>query len=441
MLEQKNSGSQSVDILTGERSASQLSQPAPTTTNQDFIYKVLELTNIERSKLSFSPLTLNTQLLNAAQNHTQNMALQDFFDHTGKDGSSMGNRITATGYKFRSAAENIAAGSSTPEQVLSSWMTSSGHRANILNPNLKEIGIGYYFLANDTGSVNYNHYWTQVFATSLDGSVNPAPPPTPTPTPTPTPVPTPTPTPTPSTLVSITSPIPNATGDGSPTTAPKNTASGGNYFLSDAADTQIPASAAGLPIFALSGKDNLTGGAGADTINGMQGADTINGAGGDDLLSGGKDSDSIDGGAGNDFISGNNDNDRLIGSDGNDTIRGGKENDILIGGNGDDVLAGDRGQDILTGGAGNDTFILAGGLSASATLIGADVITDFVAGDKIGLTDGIGFANLTFEAVSLQLDGGASAASTAIKSGSNYLGIVQGVSQSQLAASVFVSAI
>lgn len=422
MLEQlPNFASESLDILTGERSASQV---APSQTNQNFIYRVLELTNLERSKLGLSPLTLNTQLLNAAENHSQNMALQDFFSHTGKDGSSLGSRISATGYQFSAAAENIAAGSSTPEQVVSSWMNSSGHRANILNPNLKEIGIGYYFLADDTGTENWNHYWTQVFATSLDGSVNPAP----------------TPTPTPNTLVSITSPIPNATGDGTPTTAPKNTASGGNYFLLDSADTQIPTNAAGLPIFALSGKDNLTGGEGADSINGMQGADTINGAGGNDSLSGGKESDVIDGGVGNDFISGNNDNDRLIGSEGNNTIRGGKEDDVLIGGNADDLLAGDRGQDILIGGAGNDTFILAGGLSASATLISADVISDFGAGDKIGLTDGIGFANLTFEAVSLQLDGGASVASTAIKSGNNYLGIVQGVSQSQLTSSVFVNA-
>ncbi|MEG4247252.1 CAP domain-containing protein [Microcoleus sp. Pol10D4] len=423
MLEQlQNSGSQSLDILTGEQSASQV---APSPTNQNFINRVLELTNIERSKLGLSPLTLNTQLLNAAANHSQNMALQDFFSHTGKDGSSLGSRISATGYQFSAAAENIAAGSSTPEQVVSSWMNSSGHRTNILNPNLKEIGIGYYFLADDTGTENWNHYWTQVFATSLDGSVNPAP--------------TPTPTPTPNTI-SITSPIPNATGDGSPTTAAKNIASNGNYFLSDSADTQIPTNAAGLPIFALSGKDNITGGEGVDSINGMQGADTINGAGGNDSLSGGKESDVIDGGVGNDFISGNNDNDRLIGSEGNNTIRGGKEDDILIGGNGDDLLAGDRGQDILTGGDGNDTFILAGGLSASATLISADVITDFAIGDNIGLTDGIGFANLTFEAVSLQLDGGASIASTAIKSGSNYLGIVQGVSQSQLTSSVFVNA-
>jgi uncharacterized protein YkwD len=423
MLEQlKNSGSQSLEIFTGERSAS---QTASSPTNQNFIYRVLELTNIERRKLSLSPLTFNTQLLNAAANHSQNMAVQDFFSHTGKDGSSLASRISATGYQFSAAAENIAAGSSTPEQVVSSWMNSSGHRANILNPNLKEIGIGYYFLADDTGSVNFNHYWTQVFGTSLDGSVNPAP--------------APTPTPTLNTLVSIISPIPNATGDGSPTQAPKNTASGGNYFLSDSADTQIPENAAGLPIFALSGKDNITGGEGVDSINGMQGADTINGAGGNDSLSGGKESDSIDGGVGNDSIGANNDNDRLMGGEGNDTIRGGKEDDILMGGNGDDLLAGDRGQDMLTGGGGNDTFILAGGLSASATLISAEVITDLAIGDKIGLTDGIGFANLTFESVSLQLDGGASVASWAIKSGNNYLGIVQGVSQSQLGAIVFVN--
>ncbi|MGB7710754.1 MAG: CAP domain-containing protein [Microcoleus sp.] len=426
MFEPINSDSQPFDISmlskSGERFISQISATA---TNPAFVDKVLELTNLERSKLGLSALTLNTQLANAAETHSQNMALQDFFDHTGKDGSSIGTRITATGYQFSTAAENIAAGSSTPEQVLDSWMNSAGHRANILNPNLKEIGIGYYFLANDTGSVNWNYYWTQVFATSLDGSVNPAP--------------TSTPTPTPNISASITSPIPNATGDGSPTQAPKNTASGGNYFLSDSGDTQIPMNAAGLPIFALSGKDNLTGGDGVDIINGMQGADTINGAAGNDSLSGGKESDSIDGGVGNDFISGNNDNDRLIGSDGNDTIRGGKEDDILIGGNGDDLLAGDRGQDILTGGSGNDTFILAGGLSASATLTNADVITDFVAGDNIGLTDGIGFANLTFEALSFGLDGSASVVSTAIKSGGNYLGIVQGVNQSQLSSSVFVN--
>ena len=54
---------------------------------------------------------------------------------------------------------------STPEAVVTGWMNSPGHRVNILNPRLKEIGVGYYFLADDTGKVNYRHYWTQVFAT------------------------------------------------------------------------------------------------------------------------------------------------------------------------------------------------------------------------------------------------------------------------------------
>jgi uncharacterized protein YkwD len=44
-------------------------------------------------------------------------------------------------------------------------MNSQGHRDNILNCALREIGVGYYYLANDTGEVNYGHYWTQVFAT------------------------------------------------------------------------------------------------------------------------------------------------------------------------------------------------------------------------------------------------------------------------------------
>ena len=130
--------------------------------NQEFINRVVELTNLERSKAGLPPLKANTQLSNAAENHTKNMANQDFFSHTGKDGSSPTNRVQSVGY-LGVAGENIAAGSSTPEDVFAQWMNSSGHRANILNADYQEIGVGYYFLANDTGSVNYNTYWTQVF--------------------------------------------------------------------------------------------------------------------------------------------------------------------------------------------------------------------------------------------------------------------------------------
>ncbi|HLO49027.1 MAG TPA: CAP domain-containing protein [Kamptonema sp.] len=130
--------------------------------NPDFINRVVELTNLERSKLGLPALKANPVLTTAAQNHTRNMADQDFFSHTGKDGSSPTNRVQSIGYPGV-AGENIAAGSATPEDVFAQWMNSSGHRANILNADYQEIGVGYYFLANDTGSVNYNRYWTQVF--------------------------------------------------------------------------------------------------------------------------------------------------------------------------------------------------------------------------------------------------------------------------------------
>ena len=137
------------------------------TDNQDFIDRVIGLTNQERSQLSLSPLTANPLLTQAAQTHTENMAVQDFLEHTGLDGSSAGDRIEATGYDFSAWAENIAGGYQTPEAVVEGWMNSEGHRANIVNPNLQQIGVGYYFLEEDTGNINYNYYWTQVFATPL----------------------------------------------------------------------------------------------------------------------------------------------------------------------------------------------------------------------------------------------------------------------------------
>ena len=59
------------------------------------------------------------------------------------------------------------AGYSTPEEVVAGWMASAGHRENLLDPGLQEIGVGYYFLPNDTGNVNFNHYWTQAFGSQL----------------------------------------------------------------------------------------------------------------------------------------------------------------------------------------------------------------------------------------------------------------------------------
>ncbi|MFC4507827.1 MULTISPECIES: CAP domain-containing protein [Streptomyces] len=119
--------------------------------------RVLVLVNAEREKAGCAPLTENAKLTKAAQDHSQDMADHENMSHTGSDGSSMSDRLSRVGYKFRSAGENVAAGYNTPESVMDGWMNSSGHRANILNCGFKEIGIG---LAQP------GYYWTQDFGSA-----------------------------------------------------------------------------------------------------------------------------------------------------------------------------------------------------------------------------------------------------------------------------------
>jgi uncharacterized protein YkwD len=89
------------------------------------------------------------------------MAAKDYFSHTSKDGRSFADRIRAAGYRGGSIGENIAAGQATASAVMKSWMASAGHRANILNCDLKALGVGYY-----KGSKGYYTYWTQDFGFS-----------------------------------------------------------------------------------------------------------------------------------------------------------------------------------------------------------------------------------------------------------------------------------
>jgi uncharacterized protein YkwD len=129
----------------------------------NIVNEIVNLTNSYRQQNGLAPLTLNSRLSNAAQTHTQNMAFQDFVSHVGVDGASVGHRVSATGYQWSLVAENIAAGYQTAADVVQGWIDSPGHRANLLNPTVTEIGVGYYFLANDPGNATWNHYWTQVF--------------------------------------------------------------------------------------------------------------------------------------------------------------------------------------------------------------------------------------------------------------------------------------
>lgn len=104
-------------------------------------------------------LTLDTRLRCAARKHSKDMGTNNFFSHTGSNGSTFTQRITSAGYVWKAAGENIAAGYSTAQAVVNGWMTSTGHCNNIMNGNFKNIGIGYYY----NSAATYDHYWTQDF--------------------------------------------------------------------------------------------------------------------------------------------------------------------------------------------------------------------------------------------------------------------------------------
>lgn len=140
-------------------------QPAATTTNTtppprptgDIAGQILALVNAERQRAGVAPLTLNSQLNAAAQNHGRDMANNNHFSHTGTDGSSPGQRAVAVGYPSPYVGENIAWGQTSTEQVMRRWMESDAHRRNILNPNYTELGVA--FVVAESG----RPYWVQNF--------------------------------------------------------------------------------------------------------------------------------------------------------------------------------------------------------------------------------------------------------------------------------------
>ncbi|MEU8579020.1 sigma-70 family RNA polymerase sigma factor [Streptomyces asoensis] len=122
--------------------------------------QVIALVNEERAKAGCGPLTEDPQLRRSAQGHSDDMAARDFFDHVNPDGADPGQRITAAGYRWSTYGENIAKGQQTAASVMTSWMNSEGHRANILNCSFKNIGIGIH---DGSGGP----WWTQNFGAKL----------------------------------------------------------------------------------------------------------------------------------------------------------------------------------------------------------------------------------------------------------------------------------
>jgi uncharacterized protein YkwD len=145
------------------------SLPASRLAAATFPDEVIRLTNVARAGNGLPALTPHNQLARAAQNHAIDMGENDFFSHTGLDGSTPTSRSAEEGYTG-GAGENIAAGQTTPAAVVDGWLNSPGHRANILNADYQAIGVGYHFQSPDGGSLPYEHYWVQVFGLILDGA-------------------------------------------------------------------------------------------------------------------------------------------------------------------------------------------------------------------------------------------------------------------------------
>lgn len=102
---------------------------------------LLRFTNIQRVANGLSPLTLNPELTNAAQMKAKDMFAKDYWAHVSPDGTTPWVWIRDSGYDYLYAGENLARGFNSSQDVVTAWMNSPEHRANMLSPNYTDIGF------------------------------------------------------------------------------------------------------------------------------------------------------------------------------------------------------------------------------------------------------------------------------------------------------------
>ena len=103
--------------------------------------ELLNLTNYERAQVGQPPLTLNTQLTEAAKKKSAHMFANNYWAHFAPDGTSPWDFIRGEGYNYTYAGENLAKGFTTSYDAVKAWMKSPTHKANILSPNYREVGF------------------------------------------------------------------------------------------------------------------------------------------------------------------------------------------------------------------------------------------------------------------------------------------------------------
>jgi uncharacterized protein YkwD len=117
--------------------------------------EVVDQTNAARKEAGLPPLTIDDTLMKAARQHSENMAKQGKLDHV-LDGKGPRERLVDLGLSPSATGENCAQGQTAAADAMASWMSSDGHRGNILNPQFTHIGVAKADGPNGP-------YWTQIF--------------------------------------------------------------------------------------------------------------------------------------------------------------------------------------------------------------------------------------------------------------------------------------
>ena len=137
----------------------QLPETAQYDKNDQIEILVQQLINQKREDEQLPPLKHNEKLAQVARNYSRQMAENNFFSHTGIDGSTLEDRVKAGGIIYWVVGENLFTTTNIPQPVevaVDGWMQSPGHRENILRPVFRETGVGVWRVTN-------TYYITQLF--------------------------------------------------------------------------------------------------------------------------------------------------------------------------------------------------------------------------------------------------------------------------------------
>ncbi|WP_243002701.1 CAP domain-containing protein [Lachnotalea glycerini] len=151
----EDSSKDTTTVTTPEETKDTTTTDQTTTSNSSYAQQVVDLVNVERAKEGLAALTIDTNVEKAAMVRANE--IQTKFEHVRPDGSGFVTALKEQNVTYKGAGENIAWGQKTPEEVVTAWMNSPGHRANIMNKNYVHIGVGN--LQNSSGT----QYWVQLF--------------------------------------------------------------------------------------------------------------------------------------------------------------------------------------------------------------------------------------------------------------------------------------